>query len=449
MEARIVDATLMRLRAALEHDDLEGAAAIIETLRPADQAEIFSELNDTHQVALLQELDPAESADILEKMDDQQAARLIDGLPTESVIRIVDEMQPDEAADLLGDIHPSQAQAVLAGLEAPDDVQPLLLHRDDSAGGLMSSEFLALRGRMTVSQAIQAIRDWNPETGHLLYLFVVDEMRKLRGTVSLQQLILADPNMRLEDIMNTDVIAVQAGTDQEQVAHLMSRYDLLELPVVDADNILLGVITVDDIVDVLVDEATEDIQRLGGAQSLEGSYLDTPVLTVAQKRVGWLLILFVTESLTGTVLRHFESELHTVVALSFFIPLLIGTGGNAGSQTTSTIIRALAVGDINLGDAARAFWHEMRTGLLLGLGMAIIAYIRALTWGSTPALAVTVSLAIAAIVVWANALGSLLPLLAQRLRVDPAIVSGPVMSTLVDATGLFIYFSIAKIVLGL
>jgi len=449
MEALVVDATLVRLRAALEHDDLEGAATIIETLRPADQAELFSELNDTHQAALLQELEPADSADILEKMDDQQAARLIDGLPTESVIRIVDEMQSDEAADLLGDIHPSQARAVLAGLEAPDDVQPLMMHRDDSAGGLMSSEFLALRARVTVAQAIHEIRNWEPATVNFFYLFVVDDDGKLRGTVSLQQLILAAPETRLEDIMSTDVISVHVSTDQEQVAHLMSRYDLLELPVVDADNLLLGVITVDDIVDVLVDEATEDIQRLGGAQSMAGSYLDTSVLTVAQKRVGWLLILFVTESLTGSVLRLFESELQTVVALSFFVPLLIGTGGNAGSQTTSTIIRALAVGDIHLGDAARAFWHEMRTGLLLGLGMSIVAYLRALTWGTSPALAATVSLAIAAIVVWANALGSLLPLLAVRLHVDPAIVSGPVMSTLVDATGLFIYFSFAKYMLGL
>ena len=449
MEALVVDATLMRLRAALQNDDLEGAAAIIETLRPADQAEIFSELNDTHQFALLRELDPAESADILEKMDDQQAARLIEGLPTASVIRIVDEMQADEAADILGDIHPDHAQAVLAGMEASEDVQPLLLHPDDSAGGLMSAEFIALRCRMTAAQAIQAIRNWNPETGNIFYLFVVDETRKLRGSVSLQQLILSKPDTRLEDIMNTDVISVQAGTDQEHCAHLMSRYDLLELPVVDADNVLLGVITVDDLVDVLVDEATEDIQRLGGAQPLEGSYLDTPVLTVAQKRVGWLLILFVTESLTGTVLRYFESELQTVVALSFFIPLLIGTGGNAGSQTTSTIIRALAVGDIDTGDAFRAFWHELRAGLLLALGMAIVAYIRALTWGTSPALAITVCLAIAAIVVWANALGSILPLLATRLHVDPAIVSGPVMSTLVDATGLFIYFSVAKVVLGL
>jgi magnesium transporter len=260
-------------------------------------------------------------------------------------------------------------------------------------------------------------------------------------------LIIAEPSTPLAEIMNTDVISVPVGADQEECARLMSRYDLLALPVVNDNNVLLGVITIDDVMDVLEDEATEDIQRLGGAEPLERSYLDTSILTVTRKRIGWLLLLFLTETLTGSVLRHFEHELKAAVALAFFVPLLIGTGGNAGSQTTSTIIRALAVADIDLGDALRALWHELRTGLLLGLGMAVIAYLRALTWGSGQPIAATVSLAIFAIVVWANGLGSLLPLLAVRVGIDPAIVSGPVMSTLVDATGLFIYFTIARVIL--
>ncbi|HNB54758.1 MAG TPA: magnesium transporter [Anaerolineales bacterium] len=173
------------------------------------------------------------------------------------------------------------------------------------------------------------------------------------------------------------------------------------------------------------------------------------MFSVTQKRIGWLLLLFVTESLTGSVLRHFEDELQAVVALSFFIPLLIGTGGNAGSQTTSTIIRALAVGDISVRDAFHALWHELRTGLLLGLGMSVVAYFRALMWGTTSQLAITVAVSIMAIVVWANTLGALLPLLAARLKIDPTVVSGPAMSTLVDATGLFIYFTIAKVIIGL
>jgi len=449
METTTLDNILAQVRAALERDDLVGAVFIIQALRPPDQADLFSELDDEHQAALLPELHPADSADILEELDDEEVAELVATLPTETVIRIVDQMEPDEAADLLGDIHPAQARAVLAGLEDPDEVRPLLLHPDDSAGGLMTSEFLALRRRMTAAEAIQAVREWKPEVETVYHLFVVDRYRKLCGVVNLRQLIVADPAALVSEIMDPDVISVPAGTDQEECARLMARYDLLALPVVNGDNLLLGVITVDDLVDVLEDETTEDIQRLGGAQPLERSYLDTGVLTVTRKRIGWLLLLFLTETLTGSVLRHFEVELQSVVALAFFVPLLIGTGGNAGSQTTSTIIRALAVGDIDLGDALGTFWHEIRVGLLLGVVLAGIAYLRALTWGSSPALGLTIALAIFAIVLWANGLGSILPLLAAKLRIDPTVVSGPVMSTLVDATGLFIYLTIAGVMLGL
>ncbi len=449
MDALVLDDVLARLRVALEHNDLGSASAIIESLHPADQADVFSELDDEVQVGLLPRLNPADSADILEKLHDQDVAELVGALPTDAVIRIVDQMEPDEAADLLGDLHPERAQVVLAGLEDPEEVSPLLLHPDDSAGGLMTSDFLALRRRMTAGEAIQAVRDWQPESEAVYYLFVADGVGRLCGVVGLRDLIVANPATLVSEIMDPEVISVPVGTDKEHCAQIMTRYDLLALPVVDARGILLGVVTIDDVVDVLVEEATEDIQRLGGAQPLERPYLTTGVLRIFRSRIGWLLLLFVTESLTGSVLRHFQRELETVVALAFFVPLLVGTGGNAGSQTTSTLVRALAMGEIELSDVLHTLWHELRTGLLLGLTMGVIAYARALTWGSSQALALTVSLSIFAIVLWASALGSLLPLLAARLKIDPAVVSGPVMSTLVDATGLFIYFSVAAAILAL
>lgn len=449
MQTPVLDTVLAHLRAALKNDDLGEAAAIIEALRPPDQADLFAELDDEHQIALLPTLDPADSADILEELADEEAAELVEGLATETVIRIVDKMEPDEAADLLGDIQPEKAQVVLDGLEDADDVRPLLLHPDDSAGGLMTSEFLVLRQRMTAAEAIQSIRSWKPEAETIYYLFVVDQQGRLRGVVSLRQLVTADPPTPIVQIMDPEVISVPAGTDQEECARLMARYDLLALPVVDSGDVLLGVITIDDLIDVLEEETTEDIQRLGGAEPLGRSYLDSSVFTVTRKRVGWLLLLFVTGTLTGSVLQFFEEDLTSVVALMFFVPLLIGTGGNAGSQTTSTIIRALAVGDIDFGDAARTLWHELRTGILLGVLMAVAAYVRAITWGTTQALAATVSLAVLAIVVWANGMGAVLPLLATKLRIDPALVSGPLMSTLVDATGLIIYFAMARLILGL
>ena len=303
----------------------------MQALKPADQADLFEDLDDDDQVSLLPNLSPKVSADILENIGEEEAAELVNNLPDDAVVRIVNEMKPDEAADLLGDIQPQHAQTILAQLDNPEEVRPLLLHADESAGGLMTSEFLALRRRMSVEIAIQAVRDWKPDSESIYYLYVVDGEGRLSGVISLRTLITADPAALLMDIMDKDVISVIAGTDQERCAELMSRYDLLALPVVNDENKLLGVITIDDVMDVVVDEATEDIQRLGGAQPSQEPYLLTKTNSVFQKRIGWLMLLFLTESLTGTVLRHFETELREVVALSFFVPLLIGTGGNAGS----------------------------------------------------------------------------------------------------------------------
>ncbi len=444
------DTVLARLQIALGENNLDSAIRLLEALRSPDQADVFNELDDQDKIALLPQLNPSTSADILEDLEDEEAAELMRSMSSDNAIQILNQMEPDEAADLLGDIDEEQARTILAGMEHPEEVRPLLLHPDDSAGGLMTSEFLALRKRMTAGEALEAIRNWQPDNDNAInYLFVVDGQGALVGVVSLRQLIVASPKTLLCDIMDPDVISVVAGIDQEECVQIMSRYDLTALPVVNGGERLIGVITIDDVIDIMEEETTEDIQRFGGAEPLDTPYLATRISKVFRSRIGWLMLLFVTESLTGTVLRHFQDELSTVVALSFFVPLLIGTGGNAGSQTTSTIIRALAVGEIDLKDAMRSLWHELRVGLLLGGGMATIAYFRALTWGSTQGLALTVAISIFTIVVWANGLGAFLPILAAKLKIDPTVVSGPVMSTLVDATGLFIYFTIARLMLGL
>ncbi len=358
-------------------------------------------------------------------------------------------MEPDEAADLLAELDEDQANAILSRLEDPNEVRPLLIHPQDSAGGLMTTSHLVLRRRMTVAEAMSAIRKLKPGSEEIYLLFIVDQYGKLCGEISFRQLVMADPAALLQEVMDPEVITVPVGVDQEDVARIVSRYDLLALPVVDDDGLLVGVITVDDVIDVLVEEATEDIQRLGASEPLDKPYLETPAITVFRKRIGWLLLLFVTETLTGTVLRHFEAELAAVVSLAFFIPLLIGTGGNAGSQTTSTIIRALALGEMDKKNLLKPLWHELRVGFLLGLSMGVVAYVRALLWHTGSGVALTVGVAIFVIVLWANILGSVLPLLAQKFKIDPTVVSGPAMTTLVDATGLFIYFAVAGIVLSM
>lgn len=449
MNRKTLDQTLSEIRAHLEDDDLAAAIRSLERLRPADQADIFGDLPAEAQAQILPRLSIEDSADILEELSDQEAVDLAEQLAPERLARILDEMEPDEAADLLGDLEPAHAAETLEGMQDADEVRPLMLHRDETAGGLMTSEFLALRAGMTAADAITALRQWAPTSEATYYLFVADRNEHLVGVVSLRSLVVADPCGRVADIMDREIIQVHTGTDQEECARLMSRYDLLALPVVDDQGRLVGVITHDDLVDVLQAEATEDLQRFGGTQPLGAPYLSVGVFECVGKRVWWLLLLFVTETFTGSVLRHFEHHLEAAVTLAFFVPLLIGTGGNAGSQTTSTIIRAIAVGEIRIRDGLRAWFHEFRTGLLLGLAMAAVAFVRALTWGTGAPISLAVALSILAIVVWANCVGALLPILATRLRLDPTVISGPLMSTIVDATGLFIYFTIAGAILGL
>ncbi len=446
-----VDDVLKLVRVALERGDQAQAIAILQALRPADQAEVFSELPEEDQASLLPSLPVSESADILEEMEDEAAAELAESLSDADLARIVDEMEPDEAADLLGDLPDERAETILNTLEDPEEVRPLLMHADESAGGLMTTDFLVLRRRMRVSEALDAVRQMAPGEGaELLYnLYVVDAAGVLRGVVNLYRLLRASPNATVESVMDSEVISVRADEDREVAARLMSRYDLLSLPVVDAEGKLLGIITHDDFVETVEEEVTEDIQRLGGSAPLETPYLDTSVVGIVRKRIGWLMLLFFTGTLTGTVIRTFEAEMKAVVALSFFVPLLIGTGGNAGTQTTTIIIRGIATGDIRWRDGLAVLWHEFRVGILLGAMMAFFGLGRALLWGTGFQVAFAVATSLLLVVVWATTIGSLLPLVATRFRIDPALVSGPLMSTLVDATGLLIYLSVAKMILGL
>lgn len=444
-----LDTVLARVRAQLEQGNLAAAVALIEALRSPDQADLFVELETEEQAALLPKLDPGDSADILEELEDEEAARLISSLPIADLARIVDEMEPDEAADLLAELDEEQVVAILSRLEDPHEVRPLLIHPEDSAGGLMTSTHLALRRRMTAAEALAAIRKLEPESEEIYTLYVVDQHGKLCGELSLRQLVMAEPEALLQDVMNTEVISVPVGTDQEEVARIVSRYDLLAVPVVDDGGLLVGVVTVDDVVDVLNEEATEDIQRLGGAQPLDQAYFNVSMPLIVRKRIGWLLFLFVADTLTGTVLRAFEDELAAAVALSFFIPLIIGTGGNTGSQTVTTIVRALALGEVRLRDVFHVIWRESAVGLMLGLLLGAVGFVRALTWHTGVNIALVVSVTLLVVVIWSNLVAAVVPILAERLKIDPSVVSAPLITSVVDATGLLIYFSLAKLLLGI
>jgi magnesium transporter len=339
--------------------------------------------------------------------------------------------------------------------EQADDVRPLLTHPDDTAGGLMTSEFFALRRQMTAQLAIEFLRQLEPDAETPYYLYIVDRADKLIGVVGLRALIAAPPDATLESIMNAKVRAVQVGTDQEEVAQVMKRYGLLALPVVDADGRLVGVIKADDIVYVLEEEATEDLQKIGGSEALDEPYMLIAFWRMIRKRAGWLVILFLSEMLTATAMGFFEAEIARAVVLALFVPLIISSGGNSGSQAATLVIRAMALGEVRLRDWWRVMRREIFSGLTLGAILGGIGFVRIAVWALAfdsygpfwPFIGVTVGLSLVGIVLWGTLAGSMLPILLRRLGLDPATSSAPFVATLVDVTGLIIYFSVASLVL--
>jgi len=432
--------------------DLERMDLVITLLQeehPADIADLLGMFNEDKQVLLFNLLEPEFASEVLDEMDTRSTRDLVDAIDDERIADLLEVLPADDAAELLLELEDDRAEDILELMEPEEasEVEALLAYPENSAGRLMSSKVVRLNERMTVEETLNFLPTIDPETETLAYLYVVNGLGRLVGVVPLRNLVTSKRDATLGELMEDSVVSVRVDTDQEEVARQVSQYDFYAIPVVDEDGVLLGIITHDDVVDILQEEFTEDMQRLGGSLPLEGEYLSTPVLTIAGKRIGWLLVLFLTQMLTGTVMRVFEVELASMVALTFFIPLLIGTGGNSGSQTTSTIIRAIGTGELGYKDAWLALWRESRTGFILGLVMSVVGFMRALMWGYTIDLGITVAAALFTIVLWANIIGAMLPLLAARLKIDPAVISGPVMSTLVDATGLFIYFSLARLLI--
>ncbi|HLI50431.1 MAG TPA: magnesium transporter, partial [Thermomicrobiaceae bacterium] len=317
------------------------------------------------------------------------------------------------------------------------------------AGGRMTPAFVSVAPNLRADQAVVALRRIAQEVENVSYVYVTEGDDHLLGVLPLRNLVLTPPATPISQVMQTDVATVPVTADQEVAARLLAERNLLALPVVDENQRLLGIITADDVADILEQEATEDIERLGGSAPLDEPYLRASPTHLWRKRVGWLLALFLAEAYTGTVLRHYESEVSAVVALSFFIPLLIGTGGNVGSQVVTTIVRAMAVGDVSLRDVFKTVRKELVTGIMLGAVMAGATFIRAMTLRVGVDIGLVVATTVTAIVIWAAIVGAVLPLVLQRLHVDPAVVSAPFISTLVDGTGLVIYFTIAKVILGL
>ena len=443
---------LERIQLRLE-DSFTGIGEVVGDMPSADVADLVNQLTLVDAATVLTMLPVSRAVEVFDQPTMTRRSAILENLPAARAAQILEGMAADERTDLVKHMGERDRRKLLPLMRADvrAEVERLCQYPDHSAGGIMTTEFVRLDPAMRVGEALKHIRAVARDKESIYACYVLDpRWGRLLGSLSLRDLVMADLQQPISDVMRRRPITVEALDDQESVAHKIAKYNLLAVPVLEKDGSVVGFVTVDDVVDVLIEEGTEDILRLAGVEhgALDKPYFENSVWLVVRRRIGWLLLLFVAETMTGTVLRHYESELAAVVALSFFIPLLIGTGGNAGSQTVSTIIRALAIGEVRLGDALRVVLKEASAGLALGLLLGGIAFGRAMLWGVGDDLAACVAITVLIVCTWANTVGAVIPLAASRVGIDPTVISGPLITTLVDASGLFIYLSVAHVLVA-
>ncbi|TVQ06819.1 MAG: magnesium transporter [Leptolyngbya sp. DLM2.Bin27] len=435
----------------LETQRFDAVRARLIPMQSADVADCIDELPETLQAVAFRLLPKDEAIEVYEYLSPRVQQSLLEDFKTPEVLAIIDRMSPDDRARLFDELPAKVVKRLTQQLSpAEREATALLLgYPPDSAGRIMTSEFVALRETLTVEQALDRIRHL-AETSETIYtLYVLDNARHLIGALSLRDLVVAQPERILQDLMRREIVYVQTDTDQEEAARLIQRYDFLALPVVDREQRLVGIVTIDDLMDVLEAEDTEDIYTAGGVQSVGDSYFQTNLITVARKRVVWLFILLITNTGTTAVIKGQEALLEQVVILAAFIPLLIDAGGNVGAQSSTVVIRGLNTDEVRSSQMVNIVWRETLAGVLLGvlLGIAVTvwAYFLQGSWG----VALSVGLSLIAISVLASFAGSALPFLFKALKFDPALMSAPFITTAVDVLGVLIYLNIASAILGI
>lgn len=437
---------LARIEMMLNAGDFDGAADYIRKLHPADGAEMLTTLEPTEQVEIVTRLEPDTLAGVFEQMDGEEAAELGQFLDVESLANVLDEMEPDVAADMLSEMEPENATAVLEQMDEAESVAPLLAYPEDSAGGIMNLPPPSLRRTWTVAEAFQFIKSNYSDASQVFYLYVLDRNGRLIGVVNLRALILADPDQTIEDIMLRDVITIRVDMDQEEVAQIFSRYDLLALPVVDAENHLVGIITVDDVVDVIEEEATEDIYHL--AQVSPEAEVFAPITRSVRERLPWLYVNMVTAFIASLVVAYFEDTIAAAAVLAIFMPIVAGQGGNAGNQTMTIMVRSLALGEIDVSEAWKALRHEFFIGLLnglaLGTGVGVVAWL----WQGNAMLGVIIALAMLGNLIVAAIAGVLVPTTLKRLNIDPALASSIFVTTATDVMGFALFLGLATLLIN-
>ena len=453
-----VNVTLTQtIKKLLEEKKFATLRDILITMMPYDIAAVFEELQDEKMPILFRLLPKELAAETFVEMDEDTQEFLIHGFSDSELKEVVDELFLDDAVDLIEEMPANVVKRILrtADKDMRKQINELLKYPEDSAGSIMTTEFISLRPDMTAEMAIKRIRRTGVDKETIYTCYVNDENNKLIGITTVKDLLLANDDDEVRDMMEENVIAVHTLDDQEQVAQMFSNYDFLALPVVDNEQRIVGIVTIDDAIDVIQEEATEDIEKMAAVLPSDRPYMKTGVFGIYGKRVPWLLVLMLSATFTSTIISSFDDVLSKIIILSSFIPMITGSGGNAGSQASVSVIRALSLGEIEFKSMFRVLWKELRVALLCGLTLAAANFIKLLVFdlrdyhgeGSPVQIALVVSLTILGTIVMAKIVGSSLPLLAKKIGSDPAVMANPLISTVCDSLSLLIYFAVALTVM--
>lgn len=434
---------------AIGNKDWRVLKELISMWPPPDIADLLESLKDEERLILFRLLPTELAAEVFVELQREVQAHLVKNLSGEKMKEILLEVPPDDRTEIFEEL-PGEVVSQLISLLPPEERKEaleLLGYPKDSVGRLMTPDYVKIKEYWTVKYSLEHIRKFGKDAETINILYVVDDEGKLIGEVHLRRLVITEPSQRISEIMEKDFVAINAHEDQEEAAKMMRRYDLIALPVVDKRNILLGIVTVDDILDVYEEEATEDLHKRAGVIPLKFSYTATPIISLFKKRIVWLSLLAVAGFLSSSIIASFEGLLSKIIALSFFIPVLIDTGGNTSSQSATLIIRAIALGELDFKKWWQIVRKEVLVGILLGFGLFVLLFCYSFLWRKDIRISFVVGLAVWAICIWANLIGTILPIILTKLKQDPAVISSPVLTTILDFTGLAIYFAIAYFIL--
>jgi magnesium transporter len=439
------------IESAVQEQDFAYLKKALGSAHPEDIAETLNQLPLEQAQQVLTHVQGRKYFDVFGHIDLNTQVQLIQGFQRKHTLKILEELSADDRVDLLEEL-PEHTQAALLPLMAQterEQTKRLLEYGDDTAGAIMTTEYATLPMSYTASEALQHLPRIAPNSETIYYLYVVDKENKLEGILSLKKLVLAFPYQRVEELMNRDFVSAYVDEDQEAVANQLGKYDLLAIPIVDRKRRIVGIVTYDDAMDVVVEEQTEDIHRLGALEPVETPYLKTNFWKLAQNRGLWLMVLFFGVSFTGAALKHYHETFEAALALVYFVPLIVSSGGNTGSQSVTLITRALAVGDLDSRKLKQVMIRELMMGIVLGLFLGTVGVACASLLGTAPAVTFSVGIALLGVVVAGSLIGGILPILLDKMGLDPAIMSSPLVASIVDVIGVVIYFKVAQMLIPL